>query len=76
MSTFTTECDQNEYLPLGGSEVNAIVTVTSDGVARRDGSQPEAAEIVIVDTSGSMARTPPEARRGPRGDGRRDRLHP
>ena len=30
MSTFTTRCYQNEYLPLGGSEVNAIVTVTSE----------------------------------------------
>ena len=53
MSTFTTECYQNEYLPLGGSEVNAIVTVTSDGAAVQT-SQPEAAEIVIIDTSGSM----------------------
>jgi hypothetical protein len=53
MSTFTTECDQNEYLPLGGSQVNAIVTVTSDGAAGET-RQPEAAEIVILDTSGSM----------------------
>ena len=53
MSTFTTECYQNEYLPLGGAEVHAIVTVTSDGAAGET-SQPEAAEIVIVDTSGSM----------------------
>jgi hypothetical protein len=53
MSTFTTECDQNEYLPLGGSQVNAIVTVTSDGAAGET-RQPEAAELVILDTSGSM----------------------
>ncbi|HTP19449.1 MAG TPA: VWA domain-containing protein [Solirubrobacteraceae bacterium] len=53
MSTFTTECYQNEYLPLGGSEVNAIVTVTSDGTAGET-SAPDAAEIVIIDTSGSM----------------------
>ena len=53
MSAFTTKCDQNEYLPLGGSQVNAILTVTSDGAAGET-SQPEAAEIVIVDTSGSM----------------------
>jgi len=53
MSTFTTECYQNEYLPLGGSEVNAIVTVTSDGAAGET-IQPKAAEIVLVDTSGSM----------------------
>src|ERR1700729_878092 len=53
MSTFTPGCGQNEYLPLGGSEVNAIVTVTSDGAAGET-SQPEAAEVVIIDTSGSM----------------------
>jgi von Willebrand factor type A C-terminal domain/von Willebrand factor type A domain len=53
MSAFTTECYQNEYLPLGVSEVNAIVTVTSDGVAG-EAELPEAAEIVIIDTSGSM----------------------
>ena len=53
MSTFTVEAYQNEYLPLGGSEVNAIVTVTSEASV---GSSPlpEAAEIVIVDTSGAM----------------------
>lgn len=53
MSTFTLEAYQNEYLPLGGTEVNAIVTVTSDGAGSPAG-QPEAAVIVIVDTSGSM----------------------
>ena len=53
MSTFTTECYQNEYLQPGGSEVNAIVTVTSDGAAGQT-DQPDAAEIVIIDTSGSM----------------------
>ena len=53
MSAFTVETYQNEYLPLGGNEVNAIVTVTYDG---EDGpaGQLDAAEIVIVDTSGSM----------------------
>jgi VWA domain-containing protein len=54
MSRFTAEAYQNEYLPRDGSEVNAIVTVKAvDGgsVARPAG----AAEIVIVDTSGSMA---------------------
>ena len=33
MSRFAAECYQNEYLPAGGSEVNAIVTVTTDGAA-------------------------------------------
>ena len=53
MSTFSVDVYQNEYLPLGGAEVNAIVTVTSAG-GERTAEQPEAAEIVIVDTSGSM----------------------
>ena len=53
MSTFTLDAYQNEYLPLGGTEVNAIVTVTSDG-SGGGGEVPEAAVIVIVDASGSM----------------------
>ena len=53
MSTFTAEIYQNEYLPADGSEVNAIVTVTATGGDGR-ASQPDAAEIIIVDTSGSM----------------------
>ena len=59
MSTFTVDAYQNEYLPLGGSEVNAVVTVTSDGAGGPAG-QPDAAEIVIADTSGSMGA--PEAK--------------
>ncbi len=33
MSSFTAEVYQNEFLPLDGSEVNAIVTVSSSGSA-------------------------------------------
>ncbi|MGO9958448.1 MAG: vWA domain-containing protein [Solirubrobacteraceae bacterium] len=60
MASFTAEIYQNEYLPLDGSEVNAIVTVSSTGSDAGAGagagpaSQPDAAEVVIVDTSGSM----------------------
>jgi Mg-chelatase subunit ChlD len=59
MTRFVADVYQNEYLPADGSEVNAIVTVTvsrDDGAAIGNGpvSPPEAAEIVIVDTSGSM----------------------
>jgi von Willebrand factor type A C-terminal domain/von Willebrand factor type A domain len=53
MSSFTAEVYQNEYLPIDGSEVNAIVTVASSGAAGTT-PPPQAAEIVIVDTSGSM----------------------
>jgi hypothetical protein len=55
MTTFTLDVYQNEYLPVDGSEVNAIVTVTAEGGTGRADQQPDAAEIVMVDTSGSMA---------------------
>jgi von Willebrand factor type A C-terminal domain/von Willebrand factor type A domain len=76
MSSFTADVYQNEYLPLDGTEVNAIVTVSSSGAGEGPGEGasageglgarvgagpgaaagglPDAAEIVIVDTSGSM----------------------
>jgi von Willebrand factor type A domain len=53
VSGFEIEIFQNEYLPSGGTEVNAIVTVSSAGFAVT-GAAPDSAEIVIVDTSGSM----------------------
>ncbi len=52
MSSFAVDVYQNEYLPVDGSEVNAVVTVTNGGGGER--AVTEAAEIVIVDTSGSM----------------------
>ena len=54
---FTVEIDQNPYLPAGGRDVSAIVTVTADptgtglAAAAPDGGS---AEIVIIDCSGSM----------------------
>ena len=71
MATFSAEVYQNEFLPDGGSDVHAIVTVTCEGAgeAGRSGSG-DAGEIVIVDTSGSMVerqdRRPPSTRRRPR----------
>jgi VWA domain-containing protein len=53
VNKLTAEVYQNEYLPVDGSEVNAIVTVASSGNGG-PAREPEAAEIVIVDTSGSM----------------------
>ncbi|WP_436530211.1 vWA domain-containing protein [Actinoplanes sp. HUAS TT8] len=51
--SYSAEAFQNEYLAMGASEVNAIVTVTSSGGegGRRTA---EATEIIIVDASGSM----------------------
>jgi hypothetical protein len=49
------EVFQNEYLPEGARDVNAIVTVTSGGAtAAAGGGTSSAAEIIIVDCSGSM----------------------
>ncbi|REE97506.1 vWA domain-containing protein [Thermomonospora umbrina] len=58
MPEFTIKVDQNRYLPEGGREVHAIVTVEATGagpaVAGAAGSGP-AAEVIIIDTSGSMS---------------------
>jgi hypothetical protein len=55
---FSIEIFQNEYLAAGAREVNAIVTVTSSSsgsaAARQPAGTADAAEIIIVDRSGSM----------------------
>jgi hypothetical protein len=51
---FQAEVDQNEYLPEGGRQVDAIVTITAQGTGLRGGAAPTAAQVIIVDTSGSM----------------------
>ncbi|MFC0628877.1 VWA domain-containing protein [Kribbella deserti] len=55
MAEFSASVYQNEFLPDGGTDVHAIVTVTATGAgsAGQSGSG-EAGEIIIVDTSGSM----------------------
>ena len=53
LGDFNLDVFQNEYLPAGGRDVNAIVTVTSGLLAAPQGI-PAAAEIIIVDCSGSM----------------------
>lgn len=73
---FSVDVYQNEYLPEGGREVNAIVTVTSTGggtvgsaVAAphlyTPGEGPDAAVAIMVDCSGSMD-YPPTKMRGAR----------
>jgi hypothetical protein len=52
---FSVEVFQNEYLPAGAREVNAIVTVTSADSVASEQSAAGAAEIIIVDCSGSMS---------------------
>lgn len=58
---FRVEVYQNEYLPENSAEVNAIVTVTAEAADPAAEASPvdapvstEAAEVIIVDCSGSM----------------------
>ncbi|SEG89809.1 von Willebrand factor type A domain-containing protein [Thermomonospora echinospora] len=58
MPEFTVKVDQNRYLPEGGREVHAIVTVeaSGSGVGPVGGAPGDpAAEVIIIDTSGSMS---------------------
>jgi len=56
---FTVNVDQNPYLPAGGRDASAIITMTADqaGDAPSDAPGPAggSAEIIIVDRSLSMA---------------------
>src|SRR5499427_7952003 len=52
---FTVDIYQNEYLPAGSQDVNAVVTVTASGTAAQAPvAGANSAEIIIVDCSGSM----------------------
>lgn len=55
MADFRTEVFQNEFLSEGATDVHAIVTVTSSGAGTAATSDGGVAEIVIIDTSGSMS---------------------
>jgi VWA domain-containing protein len=55
MSDFTVDISQNEYLPEGGNDVDAIITVTSpDTGLAAPTTHSGGAEIIIIDCSGSM----------------------
>ena len=58
MAEFSAAVYQNEFLPDGGTDVNAIVTFACSGAgaAGQSGSG-DAGEIIIVDPSGSMSLT-------------------
>ena len=52
---FSLTIDQNKYLPEGGTEVHAIVTVEASGAPAPGAARStSAAEVIIIDTSGSM----------------------
>ncbi|WP_330236405.1 vWA domain-containing protein [Streptomyces sp. NBC_00566] len=63
---FSVDVYQNEYLPEGGREVNAIVTVTATGGGRLAGAPAgrgaSAAVVLMVDCSGSMDYPPTKMR--------------
>src|SRR5215469_12257934 len=52
---FSVEIFQNEYLAGEAREVSAVVSVTSEGLPVHAATATGAAEIIIVDTSGSMS---------------------
>ena len=52
---FEAEVFQNEWLPRGGREVHTIITVTAHVMPQTDAeASPEAAEVILLDCSGSM----------------------
>jgi hypothetical protein len=58
-AAFTAEVYQNQYLPAGGDVVDAVITVTASGAGLHDGAgTPSAAEVIMIDCSGSMANPP------------------
>ncbi|MGA5649281.1 VWA domain-containing protein [Streptomyces seoulensis] len=59
---FSVDVYQNEYLPEGGREVNAIVTVTAKGGGTPAGPAAPAAVVLMVDCSGSMDHPPTKMR--------------
>ncbi|MFI1305647.1 hypothetical protein [Streptomyces sioyaensis] len=67
---FSAEVHQNPYLPEGGREVHAVVTVTATGGGTTGGrpvpaagaGRPDAGVVIMVDCSGSMAHPPAKLR--------------
>ncbi len=57
MAEFKADVFQNEYLADGATDAHAVVSVTCSG-AGKAGVAGDAAEIIIVDTSGSMDMPP------------------
>ena len=56
---FQAEVHQNRYLPAGGTVVEAVLTVTTSSVdGHTPAAGPDAAEVIMIDCSGSMANPP------------------
>jgi VWA domain-containing protein len=52
--TFTIEINQNEFIPMGGHEVHAVAHIKASGDAGGMPTNTRGAEVILVDTSGSM----------------------
>ncbi len=52
---FQAEVYQNRYLPAGGDVVDAVITVTASGTMAASAGPVSAAQVIMVDCSGSMA---------------------
>lgn len=53
-SAFTLEVSQNKYLARGSRTMDVVITVSAAGLGGATDSRPKAAEVIIVDCSGSM----------------------
>ncbi|PSK96295.1 von Willebrand factor type A domain-containing protein [Murinocardiopsis flavida] len=54
LPAFTVHVDQNRHLPLGSREVHAVVSVEASGGSGGAAAHAQAAEVIIIDASGSM----------------------
>ncbi|HEX4163258.1 MAG TPA: vWA domain-containing protein, partial [Acidimicrobiales bacterium] len=55
MTPFTVQCSQNEFLPRGGDEMHAVLTVTASGTGAGAVRAEERSELILLDRSGSMS---------------------
>lgn len=55
MAQFTAEVFQNEFLAEGSTDVHAIVRMTATGAGTPEAGPIDAGEVIMIDTSGSMA---------------------
>ncbi|MGI9028521.1 MAG: VWA domain-containing protein [Ilumatobacteraceae bacterium] len=62
MADFTASTFQNEFLSDGATDVHAVVSVTCTGAGAAGSGVADAAEMLIVDTSGSMDMPPMKIR--------------
>ncbi|WP_156250506.1 VWA domain-containing protein [Pseudactinotalea terrae] len=55
MADFTAEVFQNQFLAEGATDVHAIARITATNAGAATAGSLEAAEVIMIDTSGSMA---------------------